>query len=98
MCLVWRLQVKELQVLAAACRRQLTQLRPAAQERVATPAHPASEKGLETAQVCLASRLLAKELQVQVMACLQVQGTVCLRPLAPRQLAEPPVTVLVACG
>jgi nicotinate-nucleotide--dimethylbenzimidazole phosphoribosyltransferase len=38
-CQVWRLEVKELQVLASACRRQLAQLRPAVQERVATSAH-----------------------------------------------------------
>jgi hypothetical protein len=89
-CLVWRLEVRELQVLASACRRQLAQLRPAAQERVATSAHQASEMELETGQVCRASRLQAKELQVQGMAC--------LRPLAERQLAKLPVAALVVCG
>jgi hypothetical protein len=89
-CLVWRLEVKELQVLASACRRQLAQLRPAVQERVATSAHQASEMESETGRVCRASRLQAKELQVQGMAC--------LRPLAERQLAKLPVAALVVCG
>jgi hypothetical protein len=86
-CLVWRLEVKELQVLASACRRQLAQLRPAVQERVATSAHQASEMELETGRVCRASRLQAKEL-----------GMACLRPLAERQLAKLPVAALVVCG
>jgi hypothetical protein len=89
-CLVWRLEVKELQVLASACRRQLAQLRPAVQERVATSAHQASEMELETGRGRRASRLQAKELQVQRMAC--------LRPLADRQLAKLPVAALVVCG
>lgn len=89
-CRVWRLKVRELQVLASGCRRQLAQLRPAAQERVATSAHQASEMELETARVWRASHLQAKKLQVQGMAC--------LRPLAERQLAKLPVAALVVCG
>ena len=67
-----------------ACPDWALPLRPAAQEQVATPAHPALEMGLETARVCQASRLQAKELQVRGMACLQVQGTACPRPLGQR--------------
>jgi hypothetical protein len=65
-------------------------LRPAAQERVVMPSPPASGMGL--ARVCLVWCLQARKLEVRGMACLQVQATACLRPLA-----QLPVAVLVAC-
>jgi hypothetical protein len=54
------------------------------------PSPPASGMGL--ARVCLVWCLQARKLEVRGMACLQVQATACLRPLA-----QLPVAVLVAC-
>ena len=78
------LQPHRAAVVRFACPDWALPLRPAAQARVATPAHPALELRLETERVCLVWHLQAKELQVQGMACVQVQGTACLRPLGQR--------------